>query len=265
MMHIQHTALLVRDFDEAIRFFVDALGFELVTDAATYAGEGNRWVTVRPPGAATGLVLARADGEEQEATIGKQFAGRVGLFLWVDDFDAAYLRLLQRGVTVFGEPRDEPYGRVVVFADIAGNRWDLLGPLASADDTDRSYYHGTRADLQVGTLLAPGFESNYGSRRTANHIYFSALVDTAVWGAELAAGDGRERIYIVEPTGDFEDDPNVTNKRFPGNPTKSYRSRQPLRVVGEVGEWAPHAPEILQAMKDNVARLAAQGIEAIDD
>ncbi len=127
-----------------------------------------------------------------------------------------------------------------------------------------TFYHGTRADLRIGDTLAPGYSSNYGQRRAANHVYFSATLDAAIWGAELAAGDGRERIYIVEPTGTFEDDPNLTDKKFPGNPTKSYRTKALLRVVGEVKEWTGHPPDVLQAMKDNIQRLKEQGIEAID-
>lgn len=127
-----------------------------------------------------------------------------------------------------------------------------------------TFYHGTKADLRPGDLLAPGYNSNFGQRKPANHVYFSATLDAAVWGAELAAGDGRERIYLVEPTGAYEDDPNLTDKKFPGNPTKSYRTKEALRVVGEVKEWTGHAPEVLQAMKDNIQRLKEQGIEAID-
>jgi catechol 2,3-dioxygenase-like lactoylglutathione lyase family enzyme len=129
-MHLEHMALVVDDYDEAIDFFAGALGFELVEDspALTNDGRPKRWVVVRPPGARTGLLLARADGADQAAAVGRQFAGRVGLFLRVDDFDAAYERMRAAGVEFFGEPRDEPYGRVVVFGDVAGNRWDLLGP-----------------------------------------------------------------------------------------------------------------------------------------
>ena len=129
-MHLEHTALIVEDYDEAIGFFVDALGFELVEDspATTNDGRQKRWLRVRPPGAETGLLLARADGDEQARAVGAQFAGRVGLFLRVDDFDAAYERMRAAGVEFVGEPRSEPYGRVVVFVDVAGNRWDLLGP-----------------------------------------------------------------------------------------------------------------------------------------
>ena len=127
-----------------------------------------------------------------------------------------------------------------------------------------TFYHGTKADLRIGDTLAPGYSSNYGQRKAANHVYFSATLDAAIWGAELAAGDGRERIYIVEPTGAFEDDPNLTDKKFPGNPTKSYRTKEALRVVGEVKEWTGHPPDVLQAMKDSIQRLKEQGIEAID-
>lgn len=127
------------------------------------------------------------------------------------------------------------------------------------------YYHGTRADLKPGDLIEAGYASNYGSRRKANHVYLTATLDAAVWGAELADGQGVGRIYLVEPTGPIEDDPNLTDKRFPGNPTKSYRSRDPLRVTGELKNWEGHAPEDLQAMKDHLERLKLVGIEAIDD
>ncbi|MQA38770.1 NAD(+)--rifampin ADP-ribosyltransferase [Rugamonas aquatica] len=127
------------------------------------------------------------------------------------------------------------------------------------------YYHGTRADLKEGDLIEPGYASNYGSKRKANHVYLSATLEAATWGAELAQGDGPGRIYIVEPTGPIMDDPNLTDKKFPGNPTKSYRSREALRVLGEVKDWKGHAPEVLQAMKDHVEKLRLQGIEAVDD
>ena len=129
-MYLEHVAVVVDDYDRAIRFFVGALGFEVVEDSPSLTNDGRpkRWVVVRPPGAQTGIVLARADGDKQAAAIGRQFAGRVGLFLRVRDFDAAYERMQAAGVEFVGEPRAEPYGRVVVFVDIAGNRWDLLGP-----------------------------------------------------------------------------------------------------------------------------------------
>lgn len=127
------------------------------------------------------------------------------------------------------------------------------------------YYHGTGIPLQAGDLIAPGYASNYGSRRKANHVYFAATLEAAIWGAELAAGEGPGRIYVVEPTGPYVDDPNLTDKRFPGNPTKSYRSKEPVRVVGEVTQWTGHPPEALQAMRDHLARLKQQGIEAVDD
>jgi rifampin ADP-ribosylating transferase len=127
------------------------------------------------------------------------------------------------------------------------------------------FYHGTKADLKPGDLIEPGFNSNYGQRKKAKYIYLTATLDAAVWGAELAVGDGRGRIYIVEPTGEFEDDPNLTDKKFPGNPTKSYRSRHPLRVIGEVTDWQGHSPEQLNAMKEHLERLKQQGIEAIEE
>lgn len=129
-MRIDLTALVVDDYDRAIEFFVDALGFELIEDKPSLTNDGRpkRWVVVRPPGAETGILLARADGHEQAAAVGHQFAGRVGLFLRVDDFDAAHDRMTASGVEFVTAPRAEPYGRVAVFLDIAGNRWDLLGP-----------------------------------------------------------------------------------------------------------------------------------------
>lgn len=127
------------------------------------------------------------------------------------------------------------------------------------------FYHGTRADLRPGDRLEPGYRSNYGSGRKANFLYFSATLDAAVWGAELAAGEGPGRIYRVEPTGLMENDPNLTDKRFPGNPTRSYRTREPLRIVGEVENWQGHPAEVLQHMKDHLESLKRQGIEAIDD
>ena len=127
------------------------------------------------------------------------------------------------------------------------------------------FYHGTKAHLNPGDLLKPGFSSNYGERKKANFIYFTATMDAAIWGAELAVGDERGRIYQVEPTGDFENDPNLTDKKFPGNPTRSYRTRHPLRVVGEVLEWEGHSPEVLQNMLDNLEKLKQLGIEAIND
>ncbi|MEZ5219531.1 MAG: VOC family protein [Ilumatobacteraceae bacterium] len=128
-MHLEHVAVIVRDYDEAIRFFVDVLLFELVEDSPSRTNDGRpkRWVVVRPPGATTSLLLARADGPEQSARVGDQFAGRVGLFLRVDDFEATFARLVDHGVEIVSPPRDEPYGRVAVFVDVSGNRWDLLG------------------------------------------------------------------------------------------------------------------------------------------
>lgn len=127
------------------------------------------------------------------------------------------------------------------------------------------FYHGTKAELKVGDLLEAGYNSNYGSRGKSNFIYLTASLDAAIWGAELALGNGRERIYIVEPKGVIEDDPNLTDKKFPGNPTRSYRTREPLLVVGEVLDWEGHSPEVLQHMKDHLENLKKLGIEAINE
>jgi rifampin ADP-ribosylating transferase len=128
----------------------------------------------------------------------------------------------------------------------------------------QTYFHGTKADLKIGDLIDVNFNSNFGQQKKAKYIYLSSTLDAAVWGAELAAGDGRERIYLVEATGPIEDDPNLTDKKFPGNPTKSYRSQHPFKIVGEVTIWQSHPPEQLKAMKDGVQRAKEQGIEAIE-
>lgn len=138
-------------------------------------------------------------------------------------------------------------------------------PVDSDSLNSPHYYHGTRANLNPGDLIEPGFNSNYGKRKKASYVYLTATLDSAIWGAELALGEGPGRIYEVEPTGPFEDDPNLTDKKFPGNPTKSYRSRHPLRVIAEVTGWLGHPPEQLKAMKDHLEGLKQLGIEAIED
>jgi rifampin ADP-ribosylating transferase len=126
------------------------------------------------------------------------------------------------------------------------------------------FYHGTKADLRVGDLLEAGFGSNF-AERSLKHIYFTATLEAATWGAELAKGEGQGRIYTVEPTGPFEDDPNLTDKKFPGNVTASYRSLAPLRVTGEVKDWAGHPPEQIEQMKAGLARMNAEGAATIID
>ena len=131
------------------------------------------------------------------------------------------------------------------------------------------FFHGTRTRFDSGDRLVPGQLSNYHEGRSSNHVYFAALLEPAVWAAELATAlaptEEPGRIYVVEPTGPFEDDPNVTNKKFPGNVTQSYRTRQPMRVVDELATWEGHAPEILQGMLDNLARLRENGLNVIED
>jgi rifampin ADP-ribosylating transferase len=150
-------------------------------------------------------------------------------------------------------------------------RLNQVEPIRSTADTGNAmkdpgpFFHGTKADLKPGDLLEPGYSSNYGEGRKAKFIYFTATLDAAIWGAELAAGEHPGRIYQVEPTGFFEDDPNLTDKRFPGNPTRSYRTREPLKVVDEVHDWKGHSPEVLQNMLDHLEKLKALGIEAIND
>lgn len=132
------------------------------------------------------------------------------------------------------------------------------------DAASRIFYHGTRADLTIGDLIAVGHGSNHHERKLS-WVYLTGTLEAAIWGCELARGEGRERIYIVQPTGPIFDDPNLTDKKFPGNPTQSYRSREPLRIVGEVAEWEGHSPERLKQMKEGLARLKAEGLDVIDD
>ncbi len=163
-------------------------------------------------------------------------------------------------VRVSQEPHFQPPGHPCM-------SWCSREPLrVTGTVTEWLHYHGTRADLQSGDLIGPGHVSNFGATsRTANHIYFTRTLDAAAWGAELAVGEGRGRIYLVEPTGPVEDDPNLTNKKFRGNPTKSFRSRQPLRITGEIVDWQGHSTEAIQAMKAGLERLKQLGDEAIDD
>jgi len=145
------------------------------------------------------------------------------------------------------------------------NRSEDKSKESTNDLSSQKFYHGTKANLKTGDLIEPGFNSNYGKMKKASYIYLTATLDAASWGAELALGEGTGRIYIVEPTGPIEDDPNLTDKKFPGNPTKSYRSREPLRVTGEVTDWQGHSPEQLKTMKDHLEHLKQLGIEAIED
>ena len=141
------------------------------------------------------------------------------------------------------------------------------GPLRVIEEiTEWRLYHGTRAELEPGDLIKPGHAPNFGNRdRTTTYVYFARTLDAATWGAELAAGEGSGRIYVVEPTGPIEEDPNLTNKKFRGNPTKSYRSRDPIRVVDEITDWQGHSPETLKEMKDGLERLAKLDVEPNDD
>lgn len=136
--------------------------------------------------------------------------------------------------------------------------------MSAASPFARQYFHGTRADLKPGDLIAVGHPSNFTEAGGLSWVYCAGTLDAAIWGAELAKGDGAQRIYLVEPTGPLVDDPNLTDKRFPGNPTQSYRSRDPLRVVAEIVGWIGHSPDVLRSMKESLARLSAQGADIID-
>ena len=129
----------------------------------------------------------------------------------------------------------------------------------------QTFFHGTKSNLGIGDTIEVGFDSNFGKQNQAKFIYLTATLDAAIWGAELALGEGLERIYLVEPLGTIEDDPNLTDKKFPGNPSMSYRSKEPFRIVGEVKNWQGHSKEQVKAMKDGLAKLREQGIEAIED
>lgn len=137
------------------------------------------------------------------------------------------------------------------------------------DHVEGPFFHGTKTAFAVGDRVVPGHPSNYQEGRTSNHVYFAALLEPAVWAAELAVAlagsEERGRVYVVEPTGPFEDDPNVTNKRLPGNVTRSYRTRHPMRVVEEVRTWTAHGPDALRRMLDGIARLREQGLDVIED
>lgn len=145
--------------------------------------------------------------------------------------------------------------------------WRCREPLTVLSEvTAWTHYHGTRAELRPGERIEPGHAANFGAApRSANFVYFTRTLDAAIWGAELAAGEGPGRIYVVEPTGAFEDDPNLTNMRFRGNPTKSFRSRAPLRVTSELEQWTGHPPDAIRAMKEGLARLEQQGVEPSDE
>jgi hypothetical protein len=151
--------------------------------------------------------------------------------------------------------------RIEASRSSAAAQYERSEPVAATDDlSSQRFYHGTRADLKPGDLIEAGHTSNYGKRNKTVYVYLTGTLDAAAWGAELALGEGRGRIYMVEPTGPIMDDPNLTNARYPGNPTKSYRSPEPLRVTGECTDWQGHSPETVQAMKDRI-----KGLEPIDD
>jgi hypothetical protein len=146
---------------------------------------------------------------------------------------------------------------------VKNNKNELMA--TRGDLRSQTFYHGTKAHLKPGDLIGPGYNSNYGQRKKARFVYLTATMDAAIWGAELAHGEGRGKIYIVEPTGEIEDDPNLTDKKFAGNPTMSYRSNKPLRITGEITDWQGHSPEQLKTMRDHLEKLKQSGIEAIED
>lgn len=149
--------------------------------------------------------------------------------------------------------------------ELAARLWEAAERLVDAVPDHGPFFHGTKVSLSTGDTLDPGFSSSFGAGATANFVYLTRTLDAAIWGAELAAGDGRGHVYRVEPTGPIENDPNLTNVRFPGNATRSYRTRQPLRVVAEVTDWTGHDPAVRQHMRDSVADAASRGVEAIND
>lgn len=196
------------------------------------------------------VLRERADLRAEYAAVKLALAAQPGMD--IDTYAARKSRVLTRILEVAGLTEDER--RQILAAN---------DPDGGADPGP--YFHGTKADLVVGDRIEAGRSSNFGGRQVARFVYLTATLDAAVWGAELAQGEGPGRIYVVEPTGPIEDDPNLTNTRFRGNPTRSYRTREPLVVVGEVGDWVGHPPEVLQAMRDRLAELAQQGVEAINE
>lgn len=145
------------------------------------------------------------------------------------------------------------------------NKNDLEAKGQGATPFVQTYFHGTKAALKVGDLIKVGFNSNYGQKKNAKYIFLTATLDAAIWGAELSLGDGRERIYVVEPTGEIEDDPDLTDKKFPGNPSKSHRSTHPFKIVGEVTNWQGHPLEHVNSMKEALKKLKLQGINSLND
>jgi hypothetical protein len=146
-----------------------------------------------------------------------------------------------------------------------GENQDNSSKNKSATPFVQTYFHGTRADLKLGDLIEPGYQSNYGQKKDSKYIFLTATLDAAIWGAELAMGEGRERIFLVEPTGDIEDDPDLTDKKFSGNPTRSYRSLHPFKVVGELSTWNGHPAEQVNQMKAHLELLKEQGISSLND
>lgn len=169
------------------------------------------------------------------------------------------------------EDQDRSYSTMTIAEAIEASRGTEHVPVTfeHCDHLEGPFFHGTRIAFGAGDELIPGHGSNFHDGRVSNHVYFSALLEPAIWGAELSVAltddDGRGHIYVVEPTGPFEDDPNVTNKRFPGNVTQSYRTPHPMRIVGEVETWEGHPPDVLQGMLDSLASLRAQGLDTIED
>ncbi len=145
------------------------------------------------------------------------------------------------------------------------NKHQLQSNSSNATPFAQTYFHGTKADLKVGDKIQVGYNSNYGQQNTAKYIFLTATLDAAIWGAELAFGNGKERIYLVEPIGEIEDDPDLTDKKFPGNPTKSYRSTHPFRVVGEVINWENHPEAQIKMLKEHLEKLKVQGINSFND
>lgn len=145
------------------------------------------------------------------------------------------------------------------------NKDDNKSNLQTPTPFAQTYFHGTKADLKLGDLINVSYNSNFGQRKNAKYIFLTATLDAAIWGAELSLGEGRERIYLVEPTGQIENDPDLTDKKFPGNPSMSYRSTYPFKIVGEVTIWQGHSLEQIKTMKDNVERARQRGVNSLND
>ncbi|MDR3069765.1 MAG: NAD(+)--rifampin ADP-ribosyltransferase [Propionibacteriaceae bacterium] len=256
-------SLTVADAAASATFLTNHFGFTAEMQAEGFASLSREDAGMNIVFLSQGLPTMPTEQRDQNAT------GVIVAFV-VDDLEGELARLEAEGVEITMPLTVEEWGeRAFQVLDPNGviiQLVDWKGTASTHGVLDPGpFFHGTKAALNPGDLLEAHRPSNFGTRKEANFVYLTSVLETAVWGAELALGEGPGRIYQVEPIGQIENDPNLTDKKIPGNPTKSYRTRQPLRVVGEVREWEGHSPQVLQSMVDQVAKLKQLGIESIND